>query len=140
MKNKLTLSLAALALATTSLAYTPSAEVRQSQEEFAADRFGIFLHWGIYSMFGQGEWYLNYGPKADEYAKAAKGFYPADFDADAWVKAIKGAGRDIYALPRAITMVSRCGIQPRAIIISLMPRLLSAMCSRNWLMHARLMT
>lgn len=92
MKNKLTLSLAALALATTSLAYTPSAEVRQSQEEFAADRFGIFLHWGIYSMFGQGEWYLNYGPKADEYAKAAKGFYPADFDADAWVKAVKGAG------------------------------------------------
>lgn len=72
--------------------YIPSEEVRQSQREFAADRFGIFIHWGIYSMFGQGEWYLNYGPRADEYAKAAKGFYPADFDADQWAKAIKDSG------------------------------------------------
>ncbi len=72
--------------------YIPSPEVMKSREEFAADRFGIFIHWGIYSMFGQGEWYLNYGPRADEYAKAARGFYPADFDADRWVKAIKGAG------------------------------------------------
>ena len=59
--------------------YVPSEQVRESQREFAADRFGIFIHWGIYSMFGQGEWYLNYGPRADEYAKAARGFYPADF-------------------------------------------------------------
>ena len=72
--------------------YIPSPEVMKSREEFAADRFGIFIHWGIYSMFGQGEWYLNYGPRADEYAKAARGFYPADFDADRWAKAIKGAG------------------------------------------------
>ena len=27
-------------------AYTPSEEVRKSQAEFAADRFGIFIHWG----------------------------------------------------------------------------------------------
>lgn len=72
--------------------YIPSEEVRNSQREFAADRFGIFIHWGIYSMFAQGEWYLNYGPRADEYAKAAKGFYPADFNADEWAEAIKDAG------------------------------------------------
>lgn len=72
--------------------YIPSAEVLASREAFESDRFGIFLHWGIYSMFGQGEWYLNYGPDATEYAKAASGFYPAHFDADAWVKAIKDAG------------------------------------------------
>ncbi len=72
--------------------YTPSAEVRKSQEDFNSDRFGIFIHWGIYSMFGQGEWYLNYGPTACEYRKAAKGFYPADFDAAQWVGAIKDAG------------------------------------------------
>ena len=54
--------------------YVPSAEVMKSREEFAADRFGIFLHWGINSMFGQGEWYLNYGPDAQEYAKAARGY------------------------------------------------------------------
>lgn len=72
--------------------YVPSEEVRQSQREFASDRFGIFIHWGIYSMFGQGEWYLNYGPRADEYAKAAKGFYPADFNADQWAEAIRNSG------------------------------------------------
>ena len=60
----------ALAALFSAAAYTPSEEVRKSQAEFAADRFGIFIHWGIYSMFGQGEWYLNYGPLAEEYAKA----------------------------------------------------------------------
>lgn len=72
--------------------YVPSAEIRESQRRFSDDRFGIFIHWGIYSMFGQGEWYLNYGPTAEEYMKAAKGFYPADFDAREWVSAIKDAG------------------------------------------------
>lgn len=72
--------------------YTPSAEVLQARQEFAADRFGIFLHWGIYSMFGQGEWYLNYGPLHSEYSKAAGAFYPAGFDAREWVSAIKDAG------------------------------------------------
>lgn len=72
--------------------YEPSPEVMQSREEFASDRFGIFLHWGIYSMFGQGEWYLNYDVNAEEYKKAARGFYPADFNAAEWVKAFKDAG------------------------------------------------
>lgn len=72
--------------------YVPSPRVMESREKFADDRFGIFLHWGIYSMFGQGEWYLNYGPQAEEYKKAAAGFYPANFDAAEWVAAIKDAG------------------------------------------------
>jgi len=72
--------------------YLPSEEVKLSQKEFSADRFGIFIHWGIYSMFGQGEWYLNYGVNAVEYAKAAKGFYPIDFDAGQWARAIKDSG------------------------------------------------
>lgn len=81
--------------------YEPTADVLQSRKEFSADRFGIFIHWGIYSMFGQGEWYLNYGPLASEYAKAARGFYPADFDAEEWVNAIKDSGA------RYVTFTSR---------------------------------
>lgn len=72
--------------------YIPTEENLRSRKEFEQDRFGIFIHWGIYSMFGQGEWYLNYGPNAGEYAKAAKAFYPADFNAAEWVTAIKAAG------------------------------------------------
>lgn len=72
--------------------YTPSAEVLESRKDFSADRFGIFLHWGIYSMFGQGEWYLNYGPLHSEYSKAAAAFYPANFNADQWAEAISDSG------------------------------------------------
>lgn len=74
------------------VAYVPTQEVLDSRKAFSDDRFGIFIHWGIYSMFGQGEWYLNYGPHADEYAKAAGGFYPANFDAAQWVRDIKESG------------------------------------------------
>ena len=82
--------------------YVPSETNRQHREEFSDMRFGVFIHWGIYSMFGQGEWYLNNGKlNAEEYAKAAGGFYPASFDARQWVKAIKNAGA------KYITITSR---------------------------------
>ena len=81
--------------------YIPTPEIRQAQKEFSEARFGIFLHWGIYSMMGQGEWYLNYGPNAEEYAKAASGFYPSRFNAHDWVKAIKDSGA------KYITITSR---------------------------------
>ncbi len=96
MKKRIHLSIlfCALALQTPAFCdkYVPGPEVLQSRKEFANDRFGIFLHWGIYSMFGQGEWYLNYGPLHSEYSKAARGFYPADFNAGEWADAIKDSG------------------------------------------------
>ena len=73
--------------------YVPTKENLRSRQEFAEDRFGIFIHWGIYSMFAQGEWYLqNAGLNRDEYAKAADAFYPHRFDAKEWVSAIKASG------------------------------------------------
>ena len=33
-------------------AYTPSAENIKNREDFSRERFGIFIHWGIYSMLG----------------------------------------------------------------------------------------
>ena len=73
--------------------YQPTPENVAARQQFAANKFGIFLHWGIYSMFGQGEWYLqsNHIHK-DEYAKVARGFYPIRFDAAQWVAAFKQAG------------------------------------------------
>ncbi|MDO4949166.1 MAG: alpha-L-fucosidase [Bacteroidales bacterium] len=72
--------------------YIPTAENLESRKQFSDCRFGIFLHWGIYSMFAQGEWYLQSGPKQYEYAKAADAFYPHRFNALSWVRAIKDAG------------------------------------------------
>lgn len=81
------------AMAQEAPAYVPTAENLKARQEFADNGFGIFLHWGIYSMFAQGEWYLNYDNiSAKEYAKAAGGFYPANFDAAKWVSAIKDSG------------------------------------------------
>lgn len=73
--------------------YTPTVENLKARQEFADSKFGIFLHWGLYSMFAQGEWYLqNAGLNVDEYAKSADAFYPHRFDAKEWVSAIKEAG------------------------------------------------
>ena len=82
--------------------YVPSQKNLQAREAFEDMRFGVFIHWGIYSMFAQGEWYLNSGNlNAEEYAKAAGGFYPAAYDAREWVRAIKASGA------KYITITSR---------------------------------
>ena len=82
--------------------YVPSQANLQARENFEDMRFGVFIHWGIYSMFAQGEWYLNSGNlNAQEYAKAAGGFYPASYNAREWVKAIKASGA------KYITITSR---------------------------------
>lgn len=73
--------------------YVPSESNLQARKEFSDSKFGVFIHWGIYSMFGQGEWYMtNAGINCHEYAKAASGFYPIRFDAKEWVSVIKEAG------------------------------------------------
>ena len=73
--------------------YAPSPENIKARQEFADSKLGIFIHWGIYSMFAQGEWYMtNANIDNKEYAKAASAFYPIGFDAKEWVSAIKAAG------------------------------------------------
>ena len=94
--KRFVLSVALMCLAGAPLSaqnYKPSPENLENRRQFAADRFGIFIHWGIYSLFAQGEWYLQDGPlRREEYAKAANAFYPHDFDANAWAKVFKKAG------------------------------------------------
>ncbi len=74
-------------------AYTPSPKNLAARRTFSDARFGIFIHWGIYSMLGQGEWVLQNEPiNYNEYARLARGFNPAKFDAQRWVEAIKAGG------------------------------------------------
>ena len=82
--------------------YTPTEENLKSRKEFADSKFGIFIHWGIASVYGQGEWYLHRSQlNHQEYKKAADAFYPHRFDAKEWVAAIKDSGA------KYITFVSR---------------------------------
>lgn len=79
--------------------YTPSAENQQSRKDFQDDKFGIFLHWGLYSMLAQGEWYMtNVNIDRNEYEKLASGFYPSRFNAHDWVAAIKASGAKYICL------------------------------------------
>ena len=82
--------------------YVPTSENLQARKEFQDNKFGVFLHWGIYSMTAQGEWYMNNrNIHCDEYAKLASGFYPSKFDAAQWVSQIKASGA------KYITITSR---------------------------------
>ena len=73
--------------------YSPSPENMESRREFSNARFGIFIHWGLYSMLGDGEWIMhNKNINHKEYEKLAGGFYPSKFNAAEWVSAIKLSG------------------------------------------------
>ena len=73
--------------------YQPTPENLKARQEFQDNKFGIFLHYGIYSMMADGEWVMNNrNLNYEEYAKLAGGFYPANFNAAEWVAAFKAAG------------------------------------------------
>jgi len=61
---------------------------------FRHDRFGMFIHWGVYSVIGKGEWIQETGRiPYDEYVKVYPRFHPAKFDAAQWVDLAKRAGQ-----------------------------------------------
>ena len=100
------LALSLLALASGSLKaqenYTPSQENLESRARFQDNKFGIFIHWGVYAMLGNGEWNMQVNNlNCKEYEHLAAGFYPSRFDAAEWVSAIKASGA------KYITITSR---------------------------------
>jgi len=96
MKRLIILSLLAVAIAGSSQAqqkYVPAAENLKNRAEFQDMKFGVFIHWGIYSMMADGEWIMNNkNINWQEYAKLADGFYPSKYDAEKWVADVKAAG------------------------------------------------
>jgi alpha-L-fucosidase len=73
--------------------YKPSAANLAAREWFQDARFGMFIHWGVYSVLGDGEWVMNNRkiPIAD-YEKLPAFFNPQSFDAVEWVSLAKAAG------------------------------------------------
>jgi alpha-L-fucosidase len=56
-------------------------------------KFGLFMHWGVYSIPGRGEWVQwNEQIPVNEYAKLTGQFNPDKFDPDAWAAISKAAG------------------------------------------------
>lgn len=87
------LALVIAAGASAQTGYRPAPENLAARQRFAEGRLGIFLHWGLYSLLGRGEWVMtNEDLNYREYEKLAGAFYPARFDAKAWVTAFREAG------------------------------------------------
>src|SRR3954470_6263886 len=73
--------------------YRPAASNVAAREWFQDAKFGLFVHWGVYSVLGDGEWVMNnHKMTVAEYEKLPAQFNPAEYDPAAWVKMAKAAG------------------------------------------------
>jgi len=62
-------------------------------------RFGMFIHWGIYSVPARGEWYMLQGRvPIPQYEKYAADFTASKFDARQWARLAKQAGMKYVVL------------------------------------------
>ena len=82
--------------------YVPSEDNLVARKWFQDAKFGLFIHWGIYSVLGDGEWVMHkQNISIEEYEKLATFFNPTYFNADEWVLMAKNAGM------KYITVTSR---------------------------------
>jgi alpha-L-fucosidase len=88
-------------LGTAAFASESPAEHDQRMSWFRDARFGLFIHWGVYSVpagewngnTNYGEWFLEETKMpVSQYEKFATQFNPVKFDANAWVRMAKDAG------------------------------------------------
>lgn len=100
-RSLLWLGLAGVLACATPLRAESPAEKDQRMDWFREARFGLFIHWGVYSVpAGEfkdkkdlGEWYLEQSQMpVSQYEKFATQFNPVKFDARQWVKMAKRAG------------------------------------------------
>lgn len=69
------------------------AERLTARQWFRDAKFGMFIHWGVYSQLAQGEWVMqNREIPVSSYEWLASAFNPTKFDAKEWVAIAKSAG------------------------------------------------
>lgn len=75
-----------------------SKAVKPDVKWFEDARFGMFVHFGPYSVLGNGEWVMNNRPiKTNEYKRLQDFFNPQEFNAAEWVQIAKSAGMKYIA-------------------------------------------
>jgi alpha-L-fucosidase len=73
--------------------YAPTPENLKARAWFQDAKFGLFIHWGVYSVLGDGEWIMETRPiNRTDYVKLPAFFNPTKFDPSAWVALAKAAG------------------------------------------------
>lgn len=82
--------------------YQPAPENLKARQQFQDAKFGMFIHWGVYSVLGSGEWIFHDRKLTlQQYERLPRFFDPEKFDAKAWVALAKSAGM------KYITITSR---------------------------------
>ena len=73
--------------------YQPTPENMKTREWFQDAKFGLFIHWGVYSVLGDGEWVMNQQQiPIKTYEKIPSFFNPTQFNPAEWVQMVKDAG------------------------------------------------
>ena len=86
----------------TTAQYKPTKENLEARKWFEDAKFGLFIHWGVYSILGDGEWVMNnQNISIKEYENLPKFFNPTKYDPEKWVLIAKEAGM------KYITITSR---------------------------------
>lgn len=68
-------------------------EVMKRTEPFRYDRFGLFIHWGLYAVHGEREWVKSDRRMTDEeYQKYFDNFTAEYYDPKEWARLAKNAG------------------------------------------------
>ncbi len=80
--------------------YTFDRETYNRRMEWYLDaRFGMFIHWGLYSIAARGEWLRSTEEiTKEDYMKYFEEFDPSDYDPRAWARAAKEAGMKYVVL------------------------------------------
>jgi alpha-L-fucosidase len=87
----ITLGLSAAAFAQED--YQPTAANLAARTAFQDRKFGMFIHWGVYSVLGDGEWVMNQRHlTVEQYEKLPAFFNPTEFNPVEWVALAKAAG------------------------------------------------
>ena len=93
MKKLILFGILAAAACASAAEYQPEPWQLEARQKFADQRFGIFIHWGLYANYAQGEWYQHEkGLDTKTYGRMMDAFYPSKFDAKEWVDVIKKSG------------------------------------------------
>ena len=76
--------------------YQPSESNLKARQWFQDAKFGMFIHWGVYSVPGRGEWVMeNEKIPIAEYEKFAPQFNPTEFTA-ADIVSLASRGHEIH--------------------------------------------
>lgn len=74
-------------------------DYRKRMQWYTQARFGMFLHWGLYSIPARGEWMRSFEKLTDEeYGKYFEEFNPVDYDPKEWARLAKKAGMKYMVL------------------------------------------